>query len=68
MTATNTTIFRVDGDNDLVSLQTTDSNDMVLTLQEERYGELLDLTYMLTNESNSYLVLEAGAPARGRGA
>ncbi len=61
-TAANTTKFRVDGPDDLVSLQTTDSNDIVLTLQEARYGELLDLAFMLTNESNSYLVLEAGAP------
>lgn len=54
--------LRIDGDDDLKTTQTEDSNDIVITFSDSKYGELLDVQALLTNESNSYLVLQDGAP------
>jgi hypothetical protein len=62
-TVTNTTIiFRIDGDDDLTSRQSTDNYDLILEFSEQKLGELLDISSLLSNETNSFLVLETGAP------
>lgn len=57
-----TTKLHVDAAGALETTQTADSNDIVMTLTESKLGELLDEPALLTNESNSYLVLYHGAP------